>query len=103
MGHGPATFVGRLASHRQNLRNLFRREFASPTTPGRIAPYAFDSTLESRCLLATLDQRQPLEGPDPTAPPNADGVPSTAEFFGDGFVVFALKGSKNHAGSLGYP
>jgi hypothetical protein len=81
---------------------LFRREFAGPTTAGRIAQYAFDSTRQSRCFLAALDQRQPLEGPDPTATPNADGMPFTAEFFGDGFVVLALKGQKNHAGSLGH-
>jgi hypothetical protein len=81
---------------------LFRCKFASPTTPRRIAEYAFDSTQQSRCLLAALDQRQPLEDPDPTATPNADGMPFTAEFFGDGLVVFALKGQKNHAGSLGH-
>jgi len=101
--HGSPRFLRRLAGHRQDLRDLLGGELAAAAGPRQIAEHLFHGLTQGRRFLHAFDDRQPLEGPPPALPPDADAVPLAPELRGDLFVREAVEGQQNDLGAVGEP
>jgi hypothetical protein len=99
--HGPTAVFGRLAGHRQQLRDLLRCELARTTWTRRVTQHLFEGAQENGFLLATLDQNQTLKRFPPTPSPATNPMAFDTKLHGDILVVHALEGQKYHASPLG--
>src|SRR5205823_723435 len=100
VGHRPTAVLGGLTGHRQDRGDLLRCKLAGAAGARPVAEQSLDRPKQGRILLATFDEDQALEGAGPASPPDAHGMPLTAEAPRDGFVVQPVEGQQDHAGAL---